>query len=402
MDLLARAEPTSVQPEALGEHLVEVQSMIDHLQGVASEWTGSFAQAGGYEQAGSPTLAAWMRQHLRHTPAEARRRVRAARTLQDLLATRAALSAGRIAHVDAIAMGVAQLGSASIAAVEPIILEVAETCDADAVKTTIARVRDTLDPDAADAAYVRTLDRRDLRVSAVGDGYLASGFLDPETGALFQEVLYSAAKPTDKDDRRTAGQRRVDGLRDLCRSILDHGRPSDRGLRPHLFVTTSAERLKGGDAASPAELHGFGAISDLLLSKLACDCSLTPVLVDGDGPQANVLDVGRTVRLATLKQRQAIHVQQGGVCFAPGCTNTHLEIHHLVAWTRGGPTDMANLRGYCTRCHHLIHLGLLVVSADGAGGWTHRTRVGTFLPDHRRRAERRTHSFVRERTQADP
>ena len=80
-------------------------------------------------------------------------------------------------------------------------------------------------------------------------------------------------------------------------------------------------------------LSGFGQISDQLLAKLACDCQTTPVLTDTAG---HVLDVGRTSRLATLKQRQAIFVQQTGTCFNPGCDRTHLEIHHMIPWSLGG------------------------------------------------------------------
>jgi hypothetical protein len=410
------ADPHRVQVGELGDLLVGLQSQLDALQGVAAEWSLAFEDAGGPQEAGSATMAAWVRQHLRATGYEARRRSTAATALRALAATRAALAAGTIGagHVDAIAHGVRLLGPDLMAASEHIVLEVAKVCDADAVKATIRKLRDTLDPEAADAAYLHALEKRDVTVTPVGDGYAVGGFLDPETGSMLQQVLYAAARPASKDDHRPAGHRRVDALRDLCRSVLDHGLPSDRGHRPHLFVTVTNDRLNHTTGrrpvSEPATLAGYGPISDLLLDKLACDADVTPVLVDTDSPYPTVLDVGRTRRLATRKQRHAVFVAQGGTCFAPGCDRTHLEIHHLQPWSAGGPTDLANLRGYCTRCHHLIHQGQLVVTpvvtpvvpAGDANDdtstttteWVHRTKRGRVLYDRRRNTSRLTHTWT--------
>jgi hypothetical protein len=84
----------------------------------------------------------------------------------------------------------------------------------------------------------------------------------------------------------------------------------------------------------PAVLDGYGEISDQLLATIACDSNHTPIATDDTG---HVLDVGRTSRLATPKQRTAIQVQQDSVCVNPGCDRTHLEIHHLMPWSLGGP-----------------------------------------------------------------
>jgi hypothetical protein len=401
---LAGTDPHRSTPSELGDQLTRLEELLEVASGVAARWTDAFARAGGPEDAGSPTLAAWMRRELRLTPREARRRSKAATVFDLHPETRTEFFAGRInrQHVDAIADGVHQLGSKVFAQFEEVVLDVARECDADAVRQTIIKIRDTLDPDAADAAYVHALERRDVTIAKAGDGYVLGGFLPPETGVMFQQVMYAASKPTDAGDDRTAGQRRVDGLHELCRAVLDHGLPSDRGLRPHLFVTVSAERLDAvtsrGDVAGtlPASLSGYGEINDTLLSRLACDCAITPVVVDdeGEGVNRHVLDVGRTSRLATLKQRQAIQVRQGSTCANPGCDRTHLEIHHYIPWSLGGRTDLAELGGYCTRCHHLIHQGLVVVRPDGPGGWSHQTKRGRRLVDRQRRSYRSTTRFT--------
>ena len=43
--------------------------------------------------------------------------------------------------------------------------------------------------------------------------------------------------------------------------------------------------------------------------------------------------------------------------------------HHVIWWSHGGPTDLDNLVGLCSRCHHLVHRELLIVKAGGIGGF---------------------------------
>jgi len=101
-----------------------------------------------------------------------------------------------------------------------------------------------------------------------------------------------------------------------------------------------------------------------------------------------VLDVGRTERIATPKQRLAVLLAQDFRCATPGCDHTHLQIHHIVPWLLGGPTDMRNLIGLCTSCHTLLHRGQLICTADGHGGAVFHTSDGTPIPDIRRQHRR--------------
>ncbi|UYM07833.1 HNH endonuclease signature motif containing protein [Solicola gregarius] len=60
--------------------------------------------------------------------------------------------------------------------------------------------------------------------------------------------------------------------------------------------------------------------------------------------------------------------RQDGVCANPGCGLTHLEIHHVAWWGRDhGNTDLENLIGICSRCHHLVHQNRLTIRPDGHG-----------------------------------
>ena len=250
-----------------------------------------FEQSGGHEDAGAPTMAAWSRRELRLTPAEARRRTRASHALDKLPAPREALFSGRSGWRTWTRSPPARTGSGptSSAGSRTCCSTSRERATRPSCGPPSTRSRDVLDPDAAEAAHVRAMEQRDVTVTAVGDGFALGGFLPADTGAMLKDVLWAGAKPASADDTSTAGQRRFDALHDLCASVLDHGLPSDRGMRPHLLVTVGADRLdaattgRRSDGTDPAELNGLGAIPDSLLAKLACDCSLTPVVLDRSG-----------------------------------------------------------------------------------------------------------------------
>ena len=87
--------------------------------------------------------------------------------------------------------------------------------------------------------------------------------------------------------------------------------------------------------------------------RLGCDVQVQ--LVPGcDG--AKGLDLGRTVRTFTARQKRAI-AERYPVCGFPGCDVAAMrcEFHHLVPWEDGGTTDVANGVPLCRRHHHSVH-----------------------------------------------
>ncbi len=102
-------------------------------------------------------------------------------------------------------------------------------------------------------------------------------------------------------------------------------------------------------------VEGQGPIEPATAQRLACNALLQGVIRDTNG---TVLALGRTRRLASRAQRRALRIQDHGVCQFPGCTSTHhLDAHHVIAWSAGGPTDLANLILLCRRHHTFVHEG---------------------------------------------
>ena len=141
--------------------------------------------------------------------------------------------------------------------------------------------------------------------------------------------------------------------------------PQRGSVRPHLQVTTTMETLKRQIGAPAADLEFSLPISAESVERLACDCSITRILLGADSA---VIDVGCEKRVISPSQRKALNVRDKG-CRWPGCdrTATWAEGHHLKHWIRGGPSDLPNLALLCARHHWMAHEGKwqLVKTVEG-------------------------------------
>ncbi len=70
------------------------------------------------------------------------------------------------------------------------------------------------------------------------------------------------------------------------------------------------------------------------------------------------LAVGRSVRLATPAQRQALRVRDGG-CAIPDCSidAAYTQPHHVIGWALGGTTDLDSMVSLCWVHHRMTELG---------------------------------------------
>ncbi|WP_139278486.1 HNH endonuclease signature motif containing protein, partial [Rhodococcoides fascians] len=115
----------------------------------------------------------------------------------------------------------------------------------------------------------------------------------------------------------------------------------------------SAYRDLFGDGTSVGWLPWMGPLSRNTSRQLACDCVLTAIVMDENG---NPLNLARTARTVTAKQKRALTARDHGCAF-PGCGKpaAWTEGHHIWHWADGGPTDMNNLVLLCGFHHRLIH-----------------------------------------------
>ena len=221
-----------------------------------------------------------------------------------------------------------------------------------------------------------------LSLSTAESGHLLiSGVLDPVGGAAVRTALEPLAQPSGAHDDRVREQRLADALVELASA----GRPAE------LQVTASIETLKGLAGAAAAEMEFSLPISSSSVQRMACDCSVTRVLLSQDSV---TIDVGRSRRVVSSTLRKALKVRDGH-CRWPGCERpaSWCDGHHLVHWIHGGATDLENMVLLCRRHHRMVHEGgwQLIKTADqqvvtiaptitfGSASRRYRTVVGRYL-----------------------
>ncbi|MFN2589706.1 MAG: DUF222 domain-containing protein [Actinomycetota bacterium] len=310
---------------------------------------------------------AWVANRLGASLPVAAQQVRMARALDEMPSVRDALASGQMSSsavrvlVDAREEHPGAFGSA-----EDLLVRAARTLPVRQLQAAVARWSANVDARAVEERAARLRRRRRLRACPVISGMVrVEGELDPETG---QTVLTALRSVVDAETRsavvepRTPDQRRADALGEICRGWLDRkDRPVIAGERPHLVVTVEGNSLRDGRGS--AELEEAGALPVEAARRLACDASITRVVMSG---QSEPLDVGRRTPVVSAALRRAVAVRDGG-CRFPGCGRPApwCDAHHVRHWADGGETKLSNLMLLCRPHHGLVHDGFRVTFTDG-------------------------------------
>ncbi len=342
---------------ALGDGIVELRTTIDRLEFQCSRRLDLFARRHGYEAFGFVTLISWLRRACRLLPGAAVQRAEVARNLPSLPDISKALAAGDIGfhHAAVVAHSVTEVGVEAVARQEPTLLEAAHNLDPKRLSYVTRTIRYCEDADGALAADNENYDRRYLHISQTLNGiFVIDGQLDAEGGAIVRTAINACEQPFRHDDQTTGSQRRADALVELCRQRLDAGTlPETGGQKPHLTVTASIETLTKMPGAPAGAIEWSQPINAEVVRRIACDCAMTRVLLDG---RSEPINVGRCTRTFPPAMMRALAVRDKH-CRFPGCDRppAWCDGHHLIHWIDGGETSVANGCLLCRRHHRFVH-----------------------------------------------
>lgn len=374
-------------PEARAAWLSGLQQLADAVSAATVTATEVFDSHGDAETLhGASSTQSWLRGALRLTSGEASTRVQVARASRGVLAPALEkLRDGELTftHVRTIDRGVRLVPDDRQGEAAHVLTELAVAASVNDVRTAAQHLQHVVDPDGSLAECERQFERRYLSLAPLLDGMTAvDGLLDAESAALLTGALEPFLTPTDSVDRRSAAQRRADGLMQIVQGAADHRLiPVAGGERPHLQVVVDP---RATDPVRPTDRAGVHPASGVLpqtpggpstlhpvsVTRVACDCQLTALLLDDHGV---VVDLGRSQRLFSAQQRRLLAARDGG-CRWPGCVRppAHTDAHHAVSWLDGGLTDVTNGVLLCRYHHRNLHEGgwrLVVVDAGrGTGG----------------------------------
>jgi hypothetical protein len=131
--------------------------------------------------------------------------------------------------------------------------------------------------------------------------------------------------------------------------LVGGGHHQQRPLEADVTLIVDAETAITGELHdhSICETSDGLALPPASVRRLMCQGRITPIIVDSNGVPFNA---GRTIRNANRKQRRALRAMYR--CCAFGDCDVafeRCEIHHIVPWELGGPTDLHNLIPICSR-----------------------------------------------------
>ena len=334
------------------------------------------------EDDGQRSMQAWLRGHARLSPAAAGQLVRNGRALDHLPVLAAAFVGGAVtAEQVAVVAQVVKESRRTAALAQGV-----DLAEVDEALTTVAAERSLqqlarivhdylsrLDPDGPEPDPT---DERSLTLSRFSDGtLLMRGQLDAVGGEKLQaalEAIVQANRP--KGDRRTRAQQLADAMVQLAdNQLASGGLPLLRTVKPTVVVTIRIDDLLDPGVGLGAATTGFGSpLSAAGARMVACDGSITPIMIDEHGMPLNM---GRTKRVVPPHLRKAVELRDEACVFAGcGAPKYWCDVHHLIHWLFGGETSLENSALLCERHHTKVHHGFRV-ERDPDGRWR------TFRPD---------------------
>lgn len=199
-----------------------------------------------------------------------------------------------------------------------------------------------------------------LQLHDNGDGSWSGRFTIPDLhGSLLNAAVNNLSSPRrcgrDRAGHQVAHDTADYGLYDwqglaLC-ELIEH-LPTDGLARSAISLLVHIDHSTLAAAVADAGVATTDTGVDLSPAearRLACNAGIIPAVLGGAG---QVLDLGRTRRLHTTKQRQALALTYD-TCAIAGCDRPFAwtEIHHLRPWAEGGRTDLTNAVPLCWPHH---------------------------------------------------
>lgn len=132
---------------------------------------------------------------------------------------------------------------------------------------------------------------------------------------------------------------------------------SRRAADAFLDVLTRVRRARDRDNGPPrwgSRTRGGVPVGPRTLSTLLCHSVISRIVLD---PLGHPLDSRPAVRQLDTHERRALEHRAGYRCERTGCDRGagRCVPHHVIPWSLGGPSTLANTVLLCHACHHELH-----------------------------------------------
>lgn len=355
------ASDGSVCPDdELGQRLMLMERDSDRQQSLKLELLVRFADSGLYRKDGCRTMIHWMNVWLHVGRIAASERLRVGRALRGLPVCAALFSLGKLSYSKLrIITRHATPDTDQAFANATLDLSVSETeawCEHYRHELDAATIANAEDREAQ--AALLAFDKRALHARDI-DAHRTRITLDlpKDQAAEFlkslehcdDEVL-DQIREQHSELQPTACQRRADAAMLMSRrSLTQAGEAVSTADRYRVHVMIDASDLRKRPL-----IDGKTPLSSATATRLATLAGFTEYAVDGLG---NPVASRRKPAPFSRRQLKALRARDG-CCQMPGCGATrHLDGHHVVPRSQGGPSSLDNAVLLCGGCHRLLHEG---------------------------------------------
>ncbi|MEU6138266.1 DUF222 domain-containing protein [Nocardioides sp. NPDC047086] len=326
------------------------------------------------EETGAKDASGWLRTELLIDRGVARSQLKLAAVVAKYDLVAAGLAEGVVSQdkaqvitqaLDAIATDPA-VSTDDLAHAEKLLVEHATELTANQLKIAGRRILAKIDPERFEQAEAKALQREEERAARRtffssrdnGDGTIdVHARVSRAVGMRLRTILDSLAQPrklTVENRGRKAPYDRLLGQA-FARVIETYDvdqLPRHGGHATTVFITMSIDQLRV-DLGTAALGFDGEQVTAAEARRMACNADLVPVVL---GTDSEILDLGRTARLAHPVQHRALRLRDKG-CQAEDCDApaAWTEAHHLKPWSEGGRTSLANMVLLCPSDHRRIH-----------------------------------------------
>ncbi|MFE4000148.1 DUF222 domain-containing protein [Nocardioides sp. YIM B13467] len=249
---------------------------------------------------------------------------------------------------------------------EKILVDYATRLTANELKIVGRRILAEIDPERFETAEAKALQREEEHAQRRtfyssrdnGDGTIdIHARVSRAVGMRLRTLLDSLAQPRKLSAENKGRKAPYDRLlgQAFARVVETYDvdqLPRHGGHGTTVFITMSVNDVRK-DLGTAALGFDGEQITAAEARRMACNADLVPVVL---GTGSEILDLGRTARLAYPVQHRALRLRdrccQAEDCDAPA---TWTEAHHLKPWSEGGRTDLANMVLLCSSDHRRIH-----------------------------------------------
>ena len=326
------------------------------------------------EETGAKDVSGWMRAELLVDKAVGRAQVKLAAGVAKYGHVAASLADGVVSQdkarvitqvLDAIETDPAASGEDLVLA-EKLLVDYATRLTANELKIVGKRILAEIDPERFEAAEAQALHREEERAARRtffasrdnGDGTVdIQARVSRAVGVRLRTILDSLAQPRklsaeDKGIKAPYDRLLGQAFAWVIETYDVDQLPRHGGHATTVFITMSVEDLRKELGTAALGFDGE-QITAAEARRMACNADLVPVVL---GTDSEILDLGRTARLAHPIQHRALRLRDQG-CQAEDCDApaAWTEAHHLKPWSQGGRTDLANMVLLCAGDHRRIH-----------------------------------------------